>query len=96
MGKSECRWGCGEFYSLLLEHDHLVLLNVRHVDLLQQLLLLHAQLAELGQHLGVQEVLVAVVRVVGGLECLVVQPVAANPFVNAALLGRDRQRLRKN
>lgn len=71
-----------------MEHDHGVRLDVAHVDLLQHLLLLGAQLAELGKDLRLQEVLVAVVGVVGGLEGLVVEPVTSHPLVDAALRER--------
>lgn len=53
------------------------------------MLLLHAQLPELGVDLRLHKVLVAVVGIVGGLEGLVVEAVASHPLVNAALNGGE-------
>lgn len=71
---------------LLLEHDHRILFDVAHVDLIQHRLLLHAQLPELGVDLGLHKVLIAVVGIVGRLERLVVEAVTTHPLVNATLL----------
>lgn len=51
-------------HSLLLEHDHRIFLQVAHINLIQHALLLHAQLAELRDHLRGQEVLVAVIGII--------------------------------
>lgn len=49
------------------------------------MLLLLAEAADVREHLSMEEVFVAVVRVVGGFECLVVQTVVLDPVVDGAL-----------
>lgn len=56
----------------LLEHDNFVGLEIAHVDLFEQFLLSRAELADVGKHLSMQEVLVTVVWIIRGAEFLVV------------------------
>lgn len=84
-------WGAiSDANSLLLEHHHGIFLHVLHVYLVQHPLLFHAQFAELGNDLSLQEVFVAVVGIVGRLKNLVVESVTSHPLVNATLERKDK------
>lgn len=76
-------------YSLLksrikpfLEHDNLIRFEVFHVDAFEKLLLARTQLSDMREDLSMQKVLVAVERIIGCLECLVMEPMDPREVVN--------------
>lgn len=66
----------------LLEHDDSIFLNVLHVHRIQQLLLAWTQLPNMWENLSVEEIFVAIERIIWFLEFLMVKPVNLNPVVN--------------
>lgn len=66
----------------LLEHDNGVKLQVLDVNMLEQLPLVGTQITDLRKYLGVKELFVAVVRIVGRFECLMMQSMQLDPIVN--------------
>lgn len=63
----EWRWTIGIPF---LEHHNFVFLKVFHVDLFQQILLFLAETTNVCKHLCMQEIFIAVERVISCFECL--------------------------
>lgn len=65
-----------------LEHHKSVFLNVFHVDRFKKFFLSRAQLPNMSEDLSMQEILVAIERIIGCLERLMVEPMNAHPIVD--------------
>lgn len=86
----------GGGYALLLEHDNFVVFQIFHVHLLQHMLLFWAQAPDMGEYLCVQKVFFAVIRIVGGFECIMMQAMILNPVVYWSLYVDGEIRARCN
>lgn len=72
---NKCHWP-------LLKHHKSIFLNVFHVDRFKKFLLSRTQLPNVREDLSMEEIFIAVERIIGRLECLMVEPMNAHPVVD--------------